>query len=333
MALDVVRSGAPEARVDTITSGIKDKAKNWLARTPGLYRPISAAYRSLNVLRGMAYVASERSRIMMGARPIMISYPGEPRPRWAEHPSGHPALAKVIDAGRPQYEELIRAFGALRGAIESIPESEPAESAEPSWTNGFFTGLDAVAQYGMLAKYRPKRYFEIGSGFSTKVARRAIRDQGLETKVLSIDPSPQAQINALCDVVVRQRLEDVDVALFDELQPNDVLFFDGSHHSFMSSDVVVFFLEILPRLRPGVLVHIHDIFLPYDYPLDWIDRYYTEQYVLAMALMAPHSDLEIVFPAHFVQRDAALSKLLREQVGPRADGGSGSFWVRTRQRA
>jgi hypothetical protein len=324
--------------LDSITSRIKDKAKSFLASTPGLYRPVSAAFRSLGVLRGMAYVAAHRDRIMMGARPILISYPGEPRTRWAEHPSGHPALAGVIGAARSNYEALIRAFGAFRAGIERIPESEPGDSGEPSWTNGFFTGIDAVALYGMIATRRPKRYFEIGSGFSTKLARRAIRDQQLATQILSIDPSPQAQINTLCDAVVRQCLEDVDVGLFDQLEPGDILFFDGSHHSFMSSDVVVFFLEILPRLRPGVLVHIHDIFLPYDYPPDWIERYYTEQYLLAVALMAPSPDLEVVFPATFVQRDPALAALLEEQVGPRARGGSAaagaaSFWLRTRQRA
>ena len=319
--------------MDTITSRLKDKAKSLLASTPSLYRPFSAAFRSLGVLRGMAYVAGQRPKIMMGARPIMIAYPGEPRTRWAENPSGHPGLAKVIGANRAEYEKLIRAFGTCREAIERIPESEPAESSEPSWTNGFFTGLDAVALYGIIATQRPRRYFEIGSGFSTKVARRAIRDQNLPTQVLSIDPSPQAQINALCDTVVRQCLEDVDTAVFDQLEAGDVLFFDGSHYSFMSSDVVVFFLEILPRLRPGVIVHIHDIFLPYDYPPDWTDRYYTEQYLLAVALMAPQRDLDIVFPAQFVRRDPALSALLDAQVGPRAAGSPASFWLRTRQRA
>jgi hypothetical protein len=270
---------------------------------------------------------------MMGARPILISYPGEPRSRWAESTSGHPGLAAVIGAGRKDYERLIRSFGAFRSAMEGISDSAPPDSADPPWTNSFFTGLDAVGLYGLIASSRPKRYFEIGSGYSTKLARRAIRDQQLGTTILSIDPSPQAEVNALCDTVVRERLEDLDTARFDDLEAGDILFFDGSHHSFMSSDVVVFFLEILPRLRPGVLIHIHDIFLPYDYPPDWVERYYTEQYLLAVALMAPQRDLDIVFPAQFVQRDQTLSALLAAEVGPRADGGGASFWLRTRQRA
>jgi hypothetical protein len=318
--------------MDTMRTGFKDKAKSWLVNTPKLYRPISAAYRSLSVARGMAYLAKQRSKIMMGARPIVISYPGEPRPRWSESGLGHLALAKVIGANRQEYERMIRSFGTFRDAIEGIPDSEPESSSTPSWTNGFFTGLDAVALYGMLSKQRPKRYFEIGSGFSTKLARRAIRDQQLPTELLSIDPSPQAQINSLCDTVIRTCLEDVAVSLFDRLEAGDILFFDGSHHSFMGSDVVVFFLEILPRLPPGVIVHIHDIFLPYDYPADWIDRFYTEQYLLAVALSAPQSNIDILFPCQFAIRDAALAAQLEREVGPRAKGGGASFWFRTMAR-
>ena len=84
----------------------------------------------------------------------------------------------------------------------------------------------------------------------------------------------------------------------------------------MSSDVVVLWLDILPRLKPGVFVHIHDIFLPYDYPPDWVDRYYTEQYLLAVALLAPQSAFEIVLPNQFVIKDAELSRQLAEQLGP-----------------
>jgi hypothetical protein len=315
--------------VDTTTSGFKKKAKRLLAGSPSFYKPLSAIYRSVDVLRGLAYVVAQRSRIMMGAYPIMITYPGQLSPRWADSISGHPRLAKLINDNRSEYERLINVFGPFRGAIERIPDGQPADSIDPSWTNSFFTGVDAVGLYGILASQRPKRYFEIGSGNSTKLARRAIRDQGLPTVILSIDPSPQAQIDALCDTVIRKRLEDTDVEIFDQLEAGDVLFFDGSHHAFMSSDVVVFWLEILPRLRPGVLVHIHDIFLPYDYPANWRDRYYSEQYLVAVALLARQRSLDVFFPAYFVDRDPSLSRLLLEQCGQRASGSSGSFWVRT----
>lgn len=310
---------------------LKVTAKRFLRNSPALYRPISLAYRSLDIARGMAYLMANRSKIMMGARPVLVSYPGDLSPRWLENGSGHPHLAKIIGENRAAYADLVRSFGSFRGALEGIPDAAPFDSSEPCWSNNFFNGIDAIALYGILASQRPRRYFEIGSGYSTKFARRAMRDQGLATTLLSIDPSPQASIDALCDTVIRQRLEDLDVSIFDQLEAGDILFFDGSHHAFMSSDVVVFWLEILPRLRPGVLVHIHDIFLPFDYPAEWSDRYYSEQYLVAVALAAPRRSLEVVFPALFVQRDPALSRLVEESCGPRAmSGQAGSFWVRTR---
>src|ERR1035438_7582905 len=147
----------------------------------------------------------------------------------------------------------------------AIPVCQPKTSDEPCWVNKWLSGLDTFALYGFVATCNPAVYIEVGSGFSTKVVRRAIRDMGLATRLVSIAPSPRAEIDRLCDEVIRQPLEACDLSLFDRLGSGDIFFMDGSHRSFMNSDVTVFFLEILPRLQPGVLVHIHDIFLPLDY--------------------------------------------------------------------
>ena len=109
---------------------------------------------------------------------------------------------------------------------------------------------------------------------------------GFETRIVSIDPQPRAEVDELCDRVLRVPLEAADLSVFDELSDGDVLFFDGSHRTFMNSDATVFFLEVLPRLADGVLVGVHDVFLPYDYPRDFADRYYSEQYLLAAHLIA-----------------------------------------------
>jgi hypothetical protein len=319
-----------ESSADEPPANLKDKARDLLARMPGLYKTASAAYRSLNVVQGIAYVAQHAAPIMKGARAIVVAYSSTPRPRWGHGVPAHPGLESVIAAGRPEYERLLRAFGPLRGALDAIPDAAGIDDPEPSWMNGFFTGIDAAGLYCMLGTQRPRRYMEIGSGYSTKIARRAIRDQGLPTTLLSIDPSPQATVDALCDTVMRQPLEDVDLALFDQLEAGDVLFFDGSHHAFMNSDVTVLWLDVLPRLKPGVLIHIHDIFLPYDYPPEWVDRFYTEQYLLAVALQAPQPAYDVVLPAQYIVKDPALAKLLDEQLGPRAAGGGGSFWLRKR---
>src|ERR1019366_3993414 len=105
---------------------------------------------------------------------------------------------------------------------------------------------------------------EIGSGNSTKFVARAIADHGLETKIISIDPQPRAEIDSLCNEVMRKPLEKCNLDIFGTLGESDIVFADNSHQSFMNSDVTVFFCEVLPMLARGVTVGIHDIFLPQD---------------------------------------------------------------------
>jgi hypothetical protein len=179
--------------------------------------------------------------------------------------------------------------------------------------NPFFSALDAISLYGLLGSREPALYFEVGSGNSTKFARRAVSDLHLKTKIISLDPSPRAEIDTLCDRVIRQPLEDVDIALFDELQAGDILFVDNSHRVFQNSDVTVFFLEVLPRLKPGVIVHIHDIFLPFDYPRAWVNRHYSEQYLLATYLLAEYRKLDILLPLAYISRHPITEPLLEAE--------------------
>ena len=138
----------------------------------------------------------------------------------------------------------------------------------------YFSSLDAVALYSMLFEFRPKRFVEVVSGCSAKFARRAIDDHSLQSRITSIDPAPRAEIDRLCDSVIRRPLEELDLSIFDDLEPGDFLFIDSSHRTFSNSDVTVVFMDVLPRLRTGVIVHFHDIFWPYDYLPEWADQYY-----------------------------------------------------------
>lgn len=176
--------------------------------------------------------------------------------------------------------------------------------------NEYISGSDSAALYVFLAAGNPQRYVEVGSGNSTKFARRAIRDHELRTRISSIDPRPRADIDSLADTVIRRPLEDIDLSVITSLSAGDILFIDGSHRCFMNSDVTVTFLEILPRLSSGVRVHIHDIFLPYDYPRGWEDRYYSEQYLLAAYLLGGGRRLRILLPNAFVTADAELGQIL-----------------------
>jgi hypothetical protein len=178
----------------------------------------------------------------------------------------------------------------LKQHFITIPEQSNHQDAQsPGWNNGFLPGLDIVMLYAMMAKFKPATYIEIGSGNSTKVAFKAKKDLQLSSRIISIDPAPRAEIDALTDQVIRKPFEEVDLSVFSKLVAGDIVFVDNSHRMFPNSDATVFFLDVLPNLPEGVIVHVHDIYLPYDYPQFMCDRFYSEQYGLAAFLLAnPH---------------------------------------------
>jgi hypothetical protein len=287
---------------------------------------------------GLWSVLLNLKRVLNGYQPIFLDHPIEAIPRYGHGKPPHPELTAVLAHNRAAYRQLLTGFLDHSSELKEIPLRSNASSLEPCWLNEWFSGIDLVALYGFMAKTNPHRLIEVGSGQSTKIARRAIRTHRLQTAITSIDPQPRAEIDQLCDSIVRKKLEDCDLTIFDSLEVGDIFFFDGSHRTFMNSDVTVFFLEILPRLKPGVLVHIHDIFLPDDYVPWWHQqfyphRYWSEQYVLAASLLAGHKNYEVVLPNHYINSDSELNRLLDPLWGaPELAGVSqsgSSFWIRT----
>lgn len=246
-------------------------------------------------------------------RSIFIDFPPSPRPRYGHGHPPHPELYQLMDKGREEYILLLDQFEAFSTHLAAISSDRPVEDVEPFWNNGWLGGTNAIALYCLPAIHNSKRYVEIGSGNSTKFVRRSIKDHSLPTCVISIDPHPRAEIDRLCDTAIRAPLEDVDLAIFDTLEVGDIVCFDGSHRCFQNSDVTVFFLEILPRLKSGVIVYIDDIFLPYDYPKEWLEFYYSEQYMLAAMLLADNGKrYKIMLPNVFIEHDAVLGQKERE---------------------
>lgn len=247
--------------------------------------------------------------------PILLDYPVKAVCRYGYGKKTHPQLLALLESGRDQYRSRLLRFCALRESLVRIT-TDSVSDQEPYWLQDWFSTLDAVALYGMLCEFRPKRLIEVGSGHSTRFARRAVRDHSIGTRITSIDPVPRAEIDQLCDVVVRSPLEDVDLKIFDELGPGDMLFIDNSHRSFPNSDVTVVFLDVLPRLQPGVIVQIHDVFWPLDYPPSWTSRYYSEQYLLGTYLLADAGrDVEILMPNSFVGHDSELAAVCKPLLG------------------
>jgi tetratricopeptide (TPR) repeat protein len=261
-----------------------------------------------------------------------VDYAYRPEIRYGAGRPAHPELLELIGRERARYAAFLTELGALRPDFADIGFDGRYERLEPFWLNGWFPPLDGMALTGMLKTHDPARFVEVGSGMSTKYARRAVTRYGLRTKLTSIDPQPRNEIDGLCDQVIRKPLEACRAEIFDVLEPGDIFFLDSSHRSFQGSDVTVFFLEILPRLKPGVIVHVHDVYLPYDYIAAAVPQRWNEQYLLATTLLFGPQRFEILFPCWFVGQDPELAKhgeaMLRQ--GSLAELGlhGASFWMR-----
>ncbi len=272
---------------------------------------------------------------IMSNKWVPIEYPMKPYPRYGYGKPPHPKLYEIINRNTVKYKNTLKSFLSFKEYFLKIPVKNCKDLKEPLWVNGWLPGLDSVALYSFLCQNNPKRYLEIGSGYSTKFARRAILDHNLQTKIASIDPHPRAEIDSICDNVIRQALQDIDLTIFDELDAGDIIYIDGSHCCFMNSDVTVVFLDILPKLKPGVFVEFHDILLPYDYPLEEKDkRYYSEQYLLAVYVLAEGNKFEIILPNTFISMEQELSNILTPLWNiPKMSGVERhgvSFWIQTK---
>lgn len=241
---------------------------------------------------------------------VNLDYPPtvENSPRYGHGRPPNPRLEELIRAQSGGYGRILETIAGYADELERI-EVSASDPREPSWVNGMISGLDGATFYALMRDRRPARYLEIGSGNSTKFVARGCREGGLGTKITSIDPHPRAEVDQLCDEVIRKPLEAANLSVFSTLEAGDVVFFDGSHRVFMNSDVSVFFLEVLPAIPAGVLVGIHDIYLPDDYPVDIAERYYSEQYMLAAYLLGG-AEVELVLPAWWASNDAALGGML-----------------------
>jgi hypothetical protein len=263
---------------------------------------------------------------------LFLEYKVNFRPRYGEELPPHTELYSIINANRKDYENILLNALEYKDLFWQIKDARLEQEAnKPAWNNGFLPGLDIIGLYTVLSIYRPKKYIEIGSGNSTKVAYKAIREQKLETEIVSIDPFPRAEIDQLADKVMREPFENIDNRFLADLGENDILFVDNSHRILPNSDSMVFFMEVLPRLKKGVIVHLHDIYLPYDYPQFMCDRFYSEQYGLAMYLLANPLKYKTLLPNYFIYKDEALSKVIeplwQHENLKNVERHGGSFWI------
>jgi len=197
--------------------------------------------------------------------------------------------------------------------------------------NRTFGRVDGEILYCMVREFKPKRIIEIGSGYSTLIAARAMA-KNQSGCITAIEPYPPEILRDLPDFVTVRScpVQEVPLSEFSELGEKDILFIDSSHVLKEGSDVQYEYLEILPRLLPGVFIHMHDIFLPWPYPRRWLTkelRFWNEQSLL-QAFLTWSSRFEVIWGSQFMYR--TQQDLLRGAFGSLAiwDDGPGSFWLR-----
>ena len=197
---------------------------------------------------GDLHEARRLASLSASGRLIEIDYPVRPKVRHGWDRPPHPQLLALLAAHEDRYRTTLQSFLPLHSALRRITLQQ-IEPGQPYWLNGYFPTFDAISLYGYIATRRPRRLIEIGSGNSTLFVRRAITDHRLATRLVSIDPSPRAEVDAICDEVLRQPLQDVPLGFFQSVTAEDMLFFDGSHRTLQNSDATTL------RRRPAFLGH------------------------------------------------------------------------------
>ncbi len=245
----------------------------------------------------------------------------------SDESTAYTALGQMFEAARPQFNDVLHVIEGFAKVLEGLGgESPPA----PRWGQDWFPRLDAACAYALTRHHAPSRIIEVGSGHSTRFLARAVRDGGLDTSLTAIDPAPRATLETLPITLLRRPLQDVSLDTFSPLGEGDFLFIDSSHVLMPGTDVDILLNQVLPALPAGVLVHIHDVFLPWGYPAAWSWRAYNEQ--LGVAALLQGGAYELVFASAFVR--SAMAAELAGSVTARLPVPDGAFetslWLRKR---
>jgi hypothetical protein len=238
-------------------------------------------------------------------------------------------------------DEQLRRLGDFaaryRAEYGAFPFERTAQPFEFFDNNGQFASTDAEILHCMIREHRPRRVVEVGCGYSSLVTAAALlrneSEDGKLGELICIEPYPNETLRGGFPGLTRlipTPVQEVPLAFFEELEANDVLFIDSSHVVKIGSDTTREILDILPRLKPGVLIHFHDIFFPVEYPRNWVldeHRFWTEQYLLE-AFLSFNDRFRILYAGsylHVFHHDQLVEFSERYRSPARW---SGSFWIR-----
>jgi hypothetical protein len=298
--------------------------------------PAAILLKTLRVLGVSKFPLSKKVLLSIGVFPIRDHY-YEPLfdCRHLKRPLSAPRYLPGVDWNVNAQLELLVKF-TFHDELRGVPIDEPDERQFYFGNMNFGPG-DAECWYHFIRYFKPRRIIEVGCGFSTLMAEKAIAKNRLESdsyqcKHTCIEPYEMPWLEQTGVEVIRRKVENVDLSLFQTLDDNDILFVDSSHILRPQGDVVFEFLEILPVLKPGVIVQIHDIFSPHDYLKEWVCdlvRLYDEQYLLEAFLTFNDkykviAALNLLHHSHYAEL-AARCPFLSEHCEP------GSFYIQRTQ--
>lgn len=251
--------------------------------------------------------------------------------------SKHSELVGIDIREKEQMDLLGLFFSQFGNEYNAFPAKKAAVPYGYYVNNAAYESVDGEVLYCMVRHFKPRTIFEIGSGHSTYCAAEAVlknkADDGRECDLEAFEPYPNPVLEKGFPGLSRLhkiKIQDIPLADFGALRENDILFIDSSHVLNIGSDVQYEFLEILPRLNKGVIIHVHDIFLPAEYPRAWtleLNRFWTEQYLL-QAFLAFNGSFEVLWASQFMhlrhpdKLESAFRSYRRSERQP------GSFWMR-----
>jgi hypothetical protein len=313
------------------------------ARSLDVIRALEQIQNSLGTIEGLLeiqsndreqcrYTAAAISSAAIDNRLVIYDYPVRTPSSSYKNTNGAKHLENLFKNSENTFSDELEKITSYLRDLKSISVQATPNAADPYYINGWLPGLDSMYLYTLIRTRQPRTYLEIGSGNSTKFVRKAIKDGNLGTKIISIDPFPRAEIDHICDYIIREPFETVDESQYlSLLRAGDVVFVDNSHVCYQGSDVTKFFTDTISALPKGIIYGIHDIFLPYEYPAGWALRFYSEQYLLAAYLLGGAGGDKVLFPGNYISRsevfESTIEKIFMSSAFNDVERHAGAFWL------
>ena len=296
--------------------------------------------KKLSSNRFMDFPLSKKIFLRVGVYPIRDHY-YEPmfNTRHLKHSLRLDRNLPGIDLNMNEQLDLLTKFD-YNNELRSIPlhADQKTQKNEFCYNVGPFLSGDAEYLYSMIRHFKPRTFIEVGSGHSTLMAIKALeqnnsQDAKHQCSHICIEPFENKWLEELPIEIKREKVEDIELSYFDQLGEHDILFIDSSHMIRPQGDVLFEYLELLPLLKKGVVVHIHDIFMPRDYPDEWLNSgyFWNEQYLLE-AFLTQNRDYRIIGATNYLRHNhftqfSDKCPILKDQVDDGITREPGSFWM------